>query len=97
MSRKLKTPFSSKFAVSLFVSSVVVSIVRLISDFTNDCICHIPIPQDYNEFLIFKRNCQCEYVPLSVVIAQYILYIVVPFVLSFLYMSWKTYEVEDDK
>ena len=96
MASKRNFPLSSRIVFSLFIALIVVSLVRLVSDFTNDCICHIPIPQDYNEYLIFKRNCQCEYVPFSVVLGQYLLYVVLPFLATFSVLSFRGY-ISDDK
>lgn len=87
MSKGLKLPLNSRVIFSLFISLVVVALAKLASDFSNNCICHIPIPQDYNNYLIYKQNCQCEYVPLSKVIGQYLVFVVLPFFVSYFFIS----------
>lgn len=88
MNKYFNTPISSRIIFSLFIVLGLVVVIRAFGNLSGDCICQIPIPQDYYKYLIYRNNCQCEYVEFSQVIFQYLALIILPFVLSFSILTY---------
>ena len=88
MGKYFDTPISSRVIFSLFIVLILVAVIRAFGNLSGGCICQIPIPQDYYNYLIYRNNCQCEYIELSQVIFQYLALIILPFVLSFSVLTY---------
>ena len=55
-----------------------------------DCFCFdVPVIEcpDYKYFLLIKTQCFCDCVPFIAVLKQYLLFIIIPFVLVYLVLS----------